>query len=360
MVQILNSLNYARKKEKIFLSSIGDVIVAIDRYWNIILWNKTASQITGWSEKEAIGKSFRDIVKFIRERDRKEDVVFIEEAMLYGRPFPMAEGMVLITKDGREIPVGDSASPMFDLKNNISGVIIIFRDLTNEKESRALHSDFAYASHQMRTPINVALWNIENALEEKNIDEIKNDLNIAYLSLKKAHKAAVELIEVSEVDQKMIIPKFQETKLAELMDEIIKKTKGSSLNKEIKIVVSPIPMAVSIETDSEIFKKALLEIVNNAINFGKGAEVRINVIFEHDGILIEVHDFGVGIPENQQTLVFTKFFRAYNVPSDIVGAGLGLYLSREYIRLLKGRIWFKSEENKGTIFYIFLPINPKK
>ncbi|MGB2580283.1 MAG: cache domain-containing protein, partial [Minisyncoccia bacterium] len=74
-----------RDRERTMLDSVGDGIIAIDRDWKIILWNKSASVITGWGKEEAIGKPFREIIKFIRESDRKENISFIEDAIVMNR-----------------------------------------------------------------------------------------------------------------------------------------------------------------------------------------------------------------------------------------------------------------------------------
>ncbi|MEK7520729.1 MAG: cache domain-containing protein [Patescibacteria group bacterium] len=127
ILRILYAVNLYRQREKVFMESIGDGVLAIDKEWNICLWNKAASEITGWSQEEAIGKPFRSIMKLIRAHDRKEDIVFIEETLLYGEGRKMENGSILITKDKKEISLSDSAAPIFDPSGKVSGVIIIFR-----------------------------------------------------------------------------------------------------------------------------------------------------------------------------------------------------------------------------------------
>lgn len=361
VIRVLRSLSYSRRKEEVFLESIGDGIVAIDKNWNIISWNKSASRISGWEPNEVMGKPFREIIKFIRGSDREEDVVFVEEAMLYGKVVQMSEGMILMTKDKKEVPVGDTAAPIFDESGSISGVIIIFRNITRELESMRIRSDFAYASHQMRTPVNEALWSIESALRSRSTKTMREALNLSYLAISKMRKIVTSLIEVSRIDQNMISPKIQMEKLIDILEELIKSVSDDAAKNNVSIKTSVISPIVGIKTDAVLLKGVLSEVLENAIFYSNsGGEVNINMAFQEQGVLFEIKDAGIGIPEDQQSLVFTKFFRGQNIPSRIVGAGLGLYIAKEYLKMLNGKIWFKSEKDKGTTFSIFLPDENKE
>lgn len=357
ILAFINTLNAYRQKERIFLESIGDGLVAIDSHWNITLWNKAASFITGWQEKEVLGKPFRDIVKFIRERDRAENVAFIEEAMMRGEAKAMENDTVVITKDGREIPVGDSAAPIFNRNGEIIGAIIVFRDISIEREAQMLRSNFAYASHQLRTPVNEALWNLEVALEEKDQTKINQDLKTAYLSIKNVHKLVSQLLEVSKLDQGNIVPKTESMKLVDIFEDVLKPLKEKAQERDVEIIVEPISAIAALETDPALLKQVLFEVIENAANYSRPQnKVHITMTAQEKGMLFEVKDAGIGIPEEQQPLIFTKFFRGNNIPRESIGAGLGLYLSREYIKLLGGKIWFTSEEDKGTTFSILVPV----
>ena len=268
----------------------------------------------------------------------------------------MEDKTVLIAKDGREIPAGDSAAPIFDQNGKVSGAIIIFRDMTRERESQHLRSDFAYASHQLRTPVTQALYTLELALGEKELPIIKESMEIAYRAVKNVGRLVEQVLEVSNIDQHTVIPKFETVKLFEICDEILKLAEETAKRQNVVLTAPPISGALGIITDRKILRKALLQILENAIYYSRsGGEVRINVRLQENNVLFEIVDSGIGIPEIQQALVFVKFFRGSNIPPEVIGAGLGLYLAREYVNLLKGNIWFKSEENKGTVFSIFIP-----
>jgi len=368
ILKMIHLTNQYRQKEKAMLESIGDGVVAIDRSWNVVLWNKAAAKITGWLAEEIMGKPLRDFVKFVKQQDRAENIAFIEEAMLFGRVGIMSNNTVLIQKDGNEIPVGDSAAPIFDPGGKVAGAIIVFRDVSQEKEDRSLKSDFAYASHQLNTPVTKALWNLEMALDEKDNVKIKEKVKIAYQSAKSIQKLNTQLYIVSEIDQKITVPKYENVRLISVIDEIVSNFKNKCQKCGINLNVEPISSVLGIKTDPKILKRILLEVIENALFYNRpGGKIDFKITSDENSLLFEVTDTGIGIPAEQQSLVFTKFFRGNNFDTtEIIGAGLGLFISKSYTELLGGKIWFSSEgtapavgelkKDKGTTFYITLPV----
>lgn len=358
--QISNVSEELRKelnKSKALMESIGDGVVVIDRAWNIVLWNKTATVISGWSQEEALGKQFRDVVKFIRERDREENIMFIEEAMLHSKVFSMESDTVLIKKDGSEIPISDSAAPIIEHDGGVSGAIIIFRDASRERETHRLHSDFAYASHQIRTPVAKALWMLESALDKESVQDIKRQVGEAYQAIQSVNKLSEELIEVSRIDQKQVVVEKVNIELGDVLNGIVKDMVIKAKNKDVTLEVHGITDPMNITTSAPLLKKILQALVENAIIYCKEkSTIDVDATIDNDELLIQVSNIGFGILDEDQPAVFTKFFRGKNIDTTaIAGAGLGLYIARGYAKILGGRIWFDSKGDK-IIFYVSLPI----
>ncbi len=359
LAKIFETILEYRRKEKIYLESIGDGVIAIDRDWNIIIWNKAAGDISGFSKEEAIGKPFKSVIKFIREHDRTENLDFINETMLSGTVHYMENHTLLVKKSGEEIPVGDSSAPLVDSAGKVVGAIIIFRDVSKEYESAKLHSDFAYASHQLATPVNKAMWSLESALAEKGVvKKVKEKMRIAYGSIESTLKLVGQLRLISEIDQKIIIPQMESVRLADVVAETMKKFEKIAKEKKIKLDIEPISPVLGLKTDAHMLGRILFEIIENALIYGKaGSAVHIATRMQDADAYFEISGEGIGITEEQQPLIFTKFFRGGNFDTtDIVGAGIGLFIAREYVKLLKGKIWFKSESGKGTVFFVSLPV----
>lgn len=358
MLKSGDMMRVQRDHERTLIESIGDGVVSIDRDWHITLWNKAASAITGWSKEEALGQPFRTIVKFIRERDRKENIAFIEDAIIMKAPSRMENGTLLVKKDGSEIAVDDSAAPLVGMSGEVEGAIIVFHDATKEHESMHLKSDFMYASHQLRTPVTEALWNLEVAIDEQDPEKRKEDLRIVHHSLLSIKKLSEHLVSVSEIDQGNVSVKMLSVKFIDILTEIQSKIEATAKMRDVTLSIAPVSPLIAINTDKKLLSRALFEIVENAVNYSRrGATVDVAASLQEKNILIEVADTGVGIPEEEQVTTFTKFFRGSNRGSEgAAGDGLGLYLAKEYIALLCGKVWFESEEGKGTTFFISLPV----
>ncbi len=102
-------------------------------------------------------------------------------------------------------------------------------------------------------------------------------------------------------------------------------------------------------------------LLDNAINYSpSSSKIYLEAIKQNNFVVVSVRDTGFGIPKNQQDKIFERFFRADNVAKNIAGSGLGLYMTKNIVEGHKGKIWFESKENKGTTFFVKLPITQKK
>ncbi|HEY4496726.1 MAG TPA: ATP-binding protein, partial [Candidatus Paceibacterota bacterium] len=344
-------------KIEILLDSIGDGIIAIDRSWNITFSNEIASSISGWPKKEMIGRPFRDVIKFIREYDRKENISFIENAMVLGRMQQLQEKTSLIKKNGDEILIDDSASPIFNDDGKVVGATIIFRDASTTQEASNLRAGFQYASHQLNTPISKIMWSLELAIEEKDYDKRTKAIKEAYRSAQSVSKMSEQLFAVAQIDQDVVIPEYAEFELDVLIKDISKKSENSSFRSDVKISFNIANDIKKINSDKKMLSRILQELLDNAFKFNaQDGSIDISVRLIHGDIVFAIKDTGIGIVERDQALVFTKFFRGMNFDtSKISGAGLGLFISKAYTEILDGKIWFTSKPGE-TIFSFKLPL----
>lgn len=350
------ALSLYHQKERVLLQSIGDGLVAIDRWWNITLFNSAAEELSGWTSAEVVGKPLRQFLKFVKQKDRTENIDFIEKAMLNGRITHMENDTILLRKDGVEIPVGDSAAPVVDLSGKVNGAIIIFRDIGREAQIKAWRSDFTYASHQLRTPVTKALWSLEIALASKSAVAMREKISLAHTALKSVNKLVTQILDVSNIDQHRVVATTTKVSLEKILKAAHDAVAPLAKERVIKLHMPQIDL--TLQSDPTLLQRIFTEIFDNAIQYShKHSVIEVASKREDDNVTISVRDEGIGIPDVQQALVFTKFFRGENIDTtNIIGAGLGLFIAKAYTQILGGKIWFVSKEKEGTTFFIQLPI----
>jgi signal transduction histidine kinase len=235
--------------------------------------------------------------------------------------------------------------------------------LTKKEKLGTLQSDFiTLTSHQLRTPLSGMKWLLELLQKEGtgNLNKKQKEfVDKIYNSNERMIALVNDLLEVSRLDAGKNKLYLQPTDIVSVINAIVKEKQADIKKKKSQISFTieqePFPM---VRTEPNKIKQALSNLITNAINYNSNnSKVAIDLKVENDMALITIKDNGVGIPKDQQSLVFNKFFRGNNVLQfETTGTGLGLFITKAFIEASGGRIWFKSKENEGTTFYFTLPI----
>ncbi len=120
--------------QKMTLLSIGDGVISTNKQGKIYLFNKVSEQLTGWTKEEAFGKPLEEVFNIFNELTRERCINPVREVLKIGKTIELASHTVLLSKDGTERPIEDSAAPIKDEDGNINGVVLVFRDFTEKKE----------------------------------------------------------------------------------------------------------------------------------------------------------------------------------------------------------------------------------
>lgn len=246
--------------------------------------------------------------------------------------------------------------------------MLVRRDLeltgANEKlrELDRIKSEFiSIAAHQLRTPLGSMRWNIERLLSRKDMPkDIKERIEHVYDRSKHMASLVNDLLTVSRIEQGRVSQKLKTTEICDVVRAIVSETKAWTKEKgvsiELKIEEDKIPPAM---IDAQHFREAMENLLSNAVKYNRlNGKVTVELKpVDSEHAQISIADTGIGIPQEDKSRLFSKFFRAGNaLQSNVEGSGLGLFIAKYYVEGCGGKLSFQSEEGKGTTFYIDLPL----
>ncbi|MFA6410689.1 MAG: PAS domain S-box protein [Candidatus Buchananbacteria bacterium] len=324
--------------------------------------NQTMQNLVGYAPGDFLNKPMLQFIgpkskKFVLERYAKR---------MKGLPVPQRYEFEIIKKTG-ELLFVETNSAIVDYEGRPADMAII-RDVTRAREIDRAKSEFiSVASHQLRGPLTGIKWFSQllidqkiGKLSEKQIDFIQQ----IYDSNERMVRLVNDLLDVSHIEtgQKFVIEKTPGDAIV-LINKVIKDQKTNFPQKNINIeLAKSCPGKLVFDFDQDKIYQVFSNLINNSIKYSaKDKKIIIGCKLANSDVEFYVRDFGFGIPAHQKKLVFQKFFRADNIATiSTDGTGLGLYIAKNIIEAHGGKIWFDSEQNKGTTFYFTLPLKSKK
>jgi PAS domain S-box-containing protein len=345
-------------------SSIGDGAIATDQFGKITRINSTALETLGYGEEEVIGKWFPSIVVSVSENGALISPMErpITRAFLTGHS--ITDKSYYLHKDGHAVPVSITVSPII-LRGRPVGAINLFRDITEEYEIDRMKSEFiSLASHQLRTPLSTIKTYSHMLIEGymgNLTTEQKKALHTIVDATNRMNQLNNTLLNITRIESGIITISKKVTNVTKLIEKVVREQQLAAAEKKITIRLRTAQKSLSSRTDVFIVKEIISNLISNAIKYTpEKGEITVEVEAKDKNVVCRVKDNGIGIPKQAQDQVFSKFFRASNVTSsDTTGTGLGLYLVKKLADQLGAKVWFKSEVNKGSSFYLALPLENK-
>ncbi len=234
------------------------------------------------------------------------------------------------------------------------------RALSKERELNELKSRFlSMASHEFKTPLSTVLSSTEliemytesdqQAKRQKHLDRIKDTVG-------QLTEVLNDFLSISQLEQGMTKCMPERIDLRALLSTSIEASEGQlRAGQVIELRTSDVPQ--HLVTDPKMLRHVLMNLLSNAAKYSPdGAAITLSSALADGQLRLSVRDTGIGIPEEDRTYLFDRFFRARNV-ENIPGSGLGLNIVANYVQLLGGTVSFTSAETRGTTFTVDLPCN---
>jgi signal transduction histidine kinase len=263
-------------------------------------------------------------------------------------------------KDGRQIDVSLTISPIRDNQGNIIGASKISRDISEQKRDEQRKNDFiGMVSHELKTPLTslTAILQVLQAKMSKSEETfIPGALERANVQVKKMAKLINGFLNVSRLESGKFMIVKEKFKLDELLDEIISETELTLAQHVIHFDNCD---SVQVYADRDKIGSVVSNLMSNAIKYSPGSgivDVRCRV--EGRRAIVSIQDYGMGVKRHEREKLFDRYYRVQGGSANLIsGFGIGLYLSAEIIRHHDGEIWVESEYGHGSTFYFSLPLD---
>lgn len=356
-----------RERLSVTLRSIGDGVITTDTEGRVVMINKVAEGLTGWTQAEAAGRPLVEVFNIINEITREPCENPVEKVLKTGRIIGPANHTALISRGGKERTIADSGSPIRNRNSEIIGVVLVFRDVTEEKKmekelqrARKLESVGILAggvAHDFNNILTAILGNISLARMSVEADD---DVYKILLEAENASLRARDLTQQLLTFSRGGAPIKNTTSIAGLIQDSANFVlRGSNVKCEFSLSEDLWPVDVDEGQISQVINNL---VINADQAMPQGGNINVtarNIAIGADSVLplspgdyieISVEDQGVGIPEEYLQKVFDPYFTTKQK-----GSGLGLASAHSVIKNHDGFITVDSKLGVGTVFRVYLP-----
>jgi signal transduction histidine kinase len=229
-------------------------------------------------------------------------------------------------------------------------------------ENRKLRDEFVFiAAHELRTPV-TAIRGYLSMILEKTFGEVPEKIRENLLIVNQSNDRLVQLVqdllEVARSEAGKMKVEIVNIPMTENVTTVVNELRSLSEKKGIKVAYEKPEPDVVVKADSYKLKEVLTNLIGNAIKYTAGAG---DIIVKHEikgkELITHITDHGIGLTKEEVEKLFGKFYRAQNTETkDIEGTGLGLFICKEIVERMNGRIWVTSEKGKGSTFSFSLQL----
>lgn len=352
-------LQVQKELDRLF-SSLGHGMYVVDAQRRILLWNKSAESILGWTQEDALGRSCRDFIGHVDDEGNQlcDTECPLDTAM--GSARTVFAGTVWgSSKSGEKVPVNVSCAPLFDDVGKPVGAVEVFSDMTREKNAERLKDSMvSVVAHELRTPLTSIKGYLELVMDGEAGElsaEQRGFLEVVQSSVEDLEELVNDLLDLGRLDSGHVTIHWEDLELEAMVrkwaDFYTPLARERSLSMSVEADDVPV-----VTGDRQLLDTVISNLVSNAVKYTNEGGVEVRLSRERESVVLEVSDTGVGIPPEEQGRVLERFFRASTAfHTSSTGSGLGLSISDEIVRRHKGALWLESVPGSGSTFWVRLP-----
>jgi two-component system sensor histidine kinase VicK len=345
--ELYSRVSLEKERSVAILANIADGIVAVDRDRRVVLWNAAAEEITGVPQEEAIGRTTMQVLN--RELESAEETT------------RTGQRLVSLQRGGEEVWLSLSEAVMLDPLGAVAGRIFAFRDISADRMIEQVKSDFVAAvSHELRTPL-TSIYGFAETLLRQDIPFGEEDRRtfLGYIASESERLTEIvdQLLNVARLDAGDLKVELGRIDVGSVVSELVKTVEESGAMNGHRFEVDLPDETLAAEADPDKVRQVFNILVENALQYSPGGgTVILGARRNADRVEVRVVDEGIGIPAGERERIFRKFYRAESAARDgAAGTGLGLFIAKELVNAMGGRIWVDSTEGEGSSFSFELP-----
>jgi two-component system, OmpR family, phosphate regulon sensor histidine kinase PhoR len=349
-ISVDNSLIHRRSEQRAqaarALAFVADGVLLVDEDRVVRIWNAAAELITGVHEHEIVGRRIDEVIGGWAEIEGHIPVAA-------GPGLPRTETVpVELERGERWLSISGVSLP--------GGTVYAFRDLTEERRVERLKTEFVSTiSHELRTPL-AAIYGAALTLrrEEPALQDQRDSLlDVVASESERLARIVNDILWVSRLESGTLHVAVESCDPIELASTVVAATRAR-LPSNITLELESEPDLPAIAADSDKVRQILVNLLDNAVKYSPdGGSITLKISPNEAYVSFAVTDQGLGIPAAEHGRIFEKFYRLDpELMRGVGGTGLGLYISRELVRRMHGRISIESTEGIGSTFTVELPI----
>jgi signal transduction histidine kinase len=331
------------------LEYVADGVILVDEHGIVRLWNPTASVSLRRPASGAVGRRIEELVADWPSL-RARIPVASEPDPAASRPATLP---VDVQGEERWLSISAVSFP--------GGTVYAFRDMTDERAVEQLKTDFvSTVSHELRTPL-AAIYGAAMTLRHRTagVEEAQRDRLLEVISSESDRLARIvnDILWASRLESGRMHVAIESCDAAAIAAEVAEVAQ-TRVPEGIELVVDASSGLPAVAADSDKLRQILANLLDNAVKYSPdGGRVELEASLNGGSVRFRVSDEGLGIPPAEQERIFEKFFRLDpNLTRGVGGTGLGLYISRELVLRMSGRIWVVSDGRTGSSFFVELPL----
>ncbi|NUJ97738.1 PAS domain S-box protein [Candidatus Gracilibacteria bacterium] len=360
-IEINEKLQESKDNLASIIDNLGEGLIVVDSNNTIVIINSKASLLTGYSKEFLKGKNYNEYINFVSDNEKIKIGNFILDTLKEGKEYFFNKNILLIGKN-KNIPISLISTPLENFSSGKRSCIIVFRDATKERELENMKNEFiSVTSHELRTPMTVIKEYVNLFLKGKfgPINETQKKYGERVLS---NTDTLIELVndtlDINKIESGKMDYEFTSTNIRELIVKTIEEF--TNLLSEKNIIIEHNLGDITAMVDEEKLKQVLINLISNAYkftNFDGKIIIKLEEMSDKRNFQVSIEDTGIGIRRKDINKLFKKFSQiGSHLNKTEKGTGLGLFICKNIIEGMGGKIFIKSSYGKGSTFSFILPI----